>query len=138
MNRKILCKILAGIFVWSIMFGQAVERPRPPEWNNLVYGARFIDRFLPMPPGALSSATWGAACVIPRYIDNGIEDPKWSYWGGNIIRGDDDKYHLFVCGWLENSPNGHMEWFQSLVFHTVCDNSTGPFKVKEIIVREYF
>ena len=141
MNVKIcmkkLIKLLLLVFVINCpdLFGQAIERPRPAEWSQLVNGARFIDRFLPMPPGTLSSDTWGAACVIPRYVDNGIEDPKWSYWGGNIIRGDDGKFHLFVCGWLENSPRGHGEWGNSLVFHTVCDNSVGPFKVKEIIAK---
>ena len=60
MNRKFLHSILVGtIFVLacSNMFGQAIERPRPPEWDQLVYGARFIDRFLPMPPGTLKPST---------------------------------------------------------------------------------
>lgn len=30
---------------------QIVERPRPEEWNQLIDGARFMDRFLPMPDG---------------------------------------------------------------------------------------
>ena len=124
-------------FIWGcqVLFAQAIERPRPAEWNQLVDGARFIDRFLPMPAGTLSGDTWGAKSVVPRYIDNGIEDSKWSYWGGNIIRGDDGKFHLFVCGWLENSPRGHAEWGNSLVFHTVSNNSIGPFTVKEIIAK---
>ena len=37
-------------------------------------GARFMDRFLPMKGKVLSSDTWGAGCVRPRYVDNGIED----------------------------------------------------------------
>ena len=39
-----------------------------------------------MPGKNLSSDTWGAPGVIPRYIDNGIEDRETSYWGGNILR----------------------------------------------------
>ena len=107
---KISIKILVLFFVFASMdlFSQAIERPRPPEWDKLVYGARFIDRFLPMPAGTLSYDTWGTQCVIPRYIDNGIEDRQWSYWGGNILY-EDGKYHLFVCGWLENSPRGTVE-----------------------------
>ena len=146
-NYKIICifkkqmKTISRILLLAFVFGclnlsaQSVERPRPAEWDQLVYGARFIDRFLPMPAGTLSSNTWGAECVVPRYIDNGIEDRRWSYWGGNILRGDDDKYHLFVCGWLESSPRGHGEWPRSIVFRAVCDNSIGPFVVKDTIGR---
>jgi hypothetical protein len=114
-------------------FSQITERERPAEWKQLVKGARFMDRFLPMKGNVLSSDTWGADCVLPRYVDNGIEDGIWSYWGGNIRKGEDGKYHLFVCGWLECSPKGHMEWPNSYVFHTVSDNLTGPFKPVRII-----
>lgn len=86
-----------------------------------------MDRFLPMTGNLLSEDTWGADNVLPRYIDNGIEDRDWSYWGGNVIRGDDGRYHLFVCGWPENSPRGHMQWPESVVFHAVSDNAAGPF-----------
>lgn len=112
---------------------QITERVRPQEWNNLIYGGQFADLFLPMPQGHLSSAVWGADSVKPRYVDNGIEDNIRSYWGGNIIKGEDGKYHLFVCGWPESSPKGHMEWPNSTVYHTVCDNSIGPFVIKDTI-----
>lgn len=135
-------KIQIKPLLFSILFfgattlsAQITERPRPAEWDHLVPGARFIDRFLPMPEGILSSNTWGVESVLPRYIDNGIESDKWSYWGGNIVRGDDGLYHLFVCGWLENSPKGHFEWSNSLVFNTVSEKLSGPYKVKEIIAK---
>lgn len=71
--------------------------------------------------------------MVPRYVDNGIEDRIWSYWGGNIKKGEDGKYHLFVCGWLESSPKGHAEWPNSMVFNAVSDNLTGPFKLRNMI-----
>lgn len=112
---------------------QIIERPRPAEWDHLVEGARFMDRFLPMSNGKLASDVWGAKAVIPRYVDNGIEDDTRSYWGGNILRGEDNQYHLYVCGWPENSPKGHMFWPYSIVYHAVCDNSTGPFILRDTI-----
>ncbi|MCD7935233.1 MAG: glycoside hydrolase family protein [Tannerellaceae bacterium] len=117
----------------SIALAQITERERPAEWAQLVHGARFIDRFLPMQGNILSSDTWGADSVKPRYIDNGIEDRIWSYWGGNIKKGTDGKYHLFVCGWLESSPKGHMEWPNSYVFNTTSDHLTGPFTLRNMI-----
>lgn len=135
MERSLFKFALLGVMflISHSSFSQITERERPAEWKQLVKGARFMDRFLPMKGNVLSSDTWGADCVLPRYVDNGIEDGIWSYWGGNIRKGEDGKYHLFVCGWLECSPKGHMEWPNSYVFHTVSDNLTGPFKSVRII-----
>jgi len=113
---------------------QVTERKRPEEWDNLVYGGRFMDRFLPMPvEGKLTYNTWGAPNVIPRYAENGLEDEEWSYWGGNAKVGEDGKFHLFVCGWREDSPQGHMYWRRSTVFHAIADDSFGPYKVIDTI-----
>ena len=134
-------KFRFSLFIWILLFAsttivnaQTEDRPRPAEWSNLVYGGRFMDRFLPMPNiGKLTRDTWGADNVLPRYTDNGIENRKWSYWGGNIKLAEDGKYHFYVCGWLESSPRGHATWPQSIVFHAVSDNSFGPFVVKDTI-----
>jgi len=131
--------VLIWILLTSCLFtldanAQTVARERPDEWNKLVYGGRFMDRFLAMPvQGELTGETWGADNVKPRYIDNGIEDREWSYWGGNAVLGTDRKYHLFVCRWREDSRRGHAEWRNSIVVHAVADISTGPYKVKDTI-----
>lgn len=135
MNRTILrlC-LLAGIVLLPCRaFAQVTERERPREWNHLAEGARFMDRFLPMRGNVLTSDTWGAGYTRPRYVDNGIEDRIWSYWGGNIKKGEDGLYHLLVCGWLESSEKGHMEWSNSCVFNTVSDNLSGPFRLRNMI-----
>ncbi|KKB49666.1 hypothetical protein HMPREF1212_02825 [Parabacteroides sp. HGS0025] len=128
-----LCASAALLLGTQNIDAQVTERPRPAEWDHLVEGARFMDRFLPMPAGKLSSDVWGAKNVIPRYIDNGIEDDVRSYWGGNIIKDNAGQYHLYVCGWPENSPKGHMFWPNSTVYHAVCNNSIGPFMIKDTI-----
>ncbi len=133
--KKSLLKwtVLAGLMWASVCPAQIEERTRPAEWDLLVPGGRFMDRFQPMRGQVLSRDTWGADKVIPRYVDNGIEDQTWSWWGGNIIQGDDGLYHLFVCGWLESSPKGHYEWGNSTVFDTVSESPTGPFTVRREI-----
>lgn len=128
-----LCASAALLLGTQHTDAQVTERPRPAEWDHLVEGARFMDRFLPMPAGKLSSDVWGAKNVIPRYIDNGIEDDIRSYWGGNIIKDNAGQYHLYVCGWPENSLKGHMFWPNSTVYHAVCNNSIGPFMIKDTI-----
>lgn len=121
---------LSGIATVS---AQVTERPRPASWKQLVKGAAFKDRFLPMPKGVLSSQVWGGSNVLPRYIDNGIEDAERSYWGGNILEGTDGSYHLFVCGWPESSPKGHAQWPHSIVYHTTSKNRFGPYIIKDTI-----
>ena len=80
--------LVAMHLITGDIYAQITERERPEEWENLVYGGRFMDRFLPIPVmGTLSTDTWGAENVVPRYVENGIEDNEWSYWGGNALKG---------------------------------------------------
>ena len=117
----------------TTLHAQVTERPRPAEWDQLVPGARFIDRFQPMQGKRLQRASWGAEEVRRRLVDNGIEDPDWSFWGGNIVKGDDGKYHLFVAAWPEASPKGHGTWPNSGVLHAVSDTPYGPFAQRDSI-----
>lgn len=102
--------------------------------EGLVYGGAFIDRFRPVPfRGELRSDVWGATNVVPRDVNNGIEDPAYSYWGGNIIHGDDGREHMFVCRWPEDNVkgarSGHHTWWSSTVVHAVSDHPLGPYQV---------
>lgn len=93
-----------------------------------VYGASFKDLILPMPIyNRLQRDVWGAENVIPRDIENGIEDPKWSYWGGRPMKDKDEKYHMLVVRWPEDGLKGHWEWPNSTVVHSVSDLPTGPY-----------
>ena len=130
--KKLFFLIAASFFLTSVD-AQITERERPAEWQHLVKGARFMDRFLPMPDGIQIKGIWGTDSVLNRYVDNGIELPGVSFWGGNILQDTEGKYHLFVCGWPENSPKGHMFWSNSTVFHAVSDRLTGPFKIRNSI-----
>lgn len=65
---------------------QITERTLPAEWKNLIDGGRFKDRFLPMPDGKSGENVWGTDSVRLRYVDNGIENPELSFWGGNILK----------------------------------------------------
>jgi hypothetical protein len=133
-TKQILIVLVTFLVIGNEAMAQIEERIRPAGWENLVQGGRFMDLFLPMKSvGKLTSDTWGAEGVIPRYIDNGIENRKWSYWGGNIKKCEDGKYHLFVCGWLESSPRGHATWPGSTVFNAVSDNPYGPFVVIDTV-----
>lgn len=131
--KRTFSLFLLFLTVTVAAFAQITERERPAFWKDLVKGARFADRFMPMKGTNLTSDVWGAETVRPRYADNGIEDTDRSYWGGNIIKGDDGKYHLYVCGWREDSPKGHHEWPNSIVYHTVSEHPYGPFAIQDTV-----
>src|SRR6476620_5589475 len=129
-----ICLLLTVIIISHSLSAQTTTRPRPEAWQRLVFGGRFYDRFLPMPnQGALQRGSWGADNVQPRSLNNGIEHPQSSFWGGNIVKGDDGLFHLFVCGWPESSKGGHEVWPGSIVFNAVSKTSFGPFKIKDTI-----
>lgn len=125
--------LLGTLFTLITLNAQIIERERPAEWQQLIKGARFMDRFLPMPGNIVAEDVWGADSVKYRFIDNGIELPETSFWGGNILQTPDGKYHLFVCGWPENSPKGHMFWRHSTVYHATSKYVHGPFAIQDTI-----
>lgn len=134
MNTQKLKLLLATACLAPLsLAAQITERERPAEWEHLIKGGRYMDRFEAMPKGKLSKDTWGADSVRPRYVDNGIEHPGISFWGGNILQTPDRKYHLFVCGWPESAPKGHMEWPNSTVYHATGDHLHGPFAIRDTI-----
>ncbi|MCS4227856.1 glycoside hydrolase family protein [Sphingobacterium sp. BIGb0165] len=130
---KKLLYLLLVVITTSEVNAQIIDRPRPSNWSQLVKGAAFKDRFLPMPKGKLSDDSWGGKNILPRYVDNGIEDRQRSYWCADIISGKDDLYHMYVAGWRESAPKGHHEWPKSIIYHAVSKSSFGPFKIKDTI-----
>ena len=134
-------------FPFALFGGEAMaqveERQRPAEWEQLVLGGRHMDRFETMPGQQVKRAGWGAEAVRNRLVDNGIEVDDLSIWGGNILqahfegamkgKAGDGLYHMFVCGWPEDSQKGHMFWSNSTVFHAVSERLGGPYRIVESI-----
>ena len=108
------------------------------ESTELQTGGQFMDLLLPMEGNVpATEADWGTTSgdrngetwdgTLGRWKDNGIEDTERSYWGGNIIKGEDGKYHIYVAGW-PSATCGHMQWSsKSRVYHVVSDNVWGPY-----------
>jgi hypothetical protein len=111
----------------------------PPEWEHLARGGRFRDLILPAPIiDGLEKEAWGADGVLPRDVDNSIEDPEWSYWGGRPIQGPEGIYHMFVARWPEGNPRGHSGWLKSEIVRAVSESPLGPFEVAEVLGVGHF
>ena len=61
-NLKLVLRVML-LLVSKATFSQVTERERPKEWSQLVKGARFMDRFLPMKGNQLSSRTVQAQSI---------------------------------------------------------------------------
>ena len=111
--------------------------------QTLTTGGQFMDLLMPMEGSvAATESDWGTTAgentdpkyagtwegTLGRWKDNGIEDATRSYWGGNIIKGDDGKYHIYVSGW-SSVDYGHMAWSSaSRVYHVKSNNVWGPYE----------
>ena len=118
----------------SLALADSVERERPAEWKNLAFGGQFKDLILPMPVReGMTSDTWGGDNVKPRDVTNGIEDPEWSYWCGDPIRGEDGLYHLYTARWPENHAKGHFGYFDSIIVHATAHDPLGPYLYRDTL-----
>lgn len=132
MTKSIIALALSVLTLTSLS-AQVEERTRPAEWDQLVLGGRHMDRFETMPAGTIARANWGAEAVRNRLVSNGIERDDISFWGGNIIQDQQGLYHLYVCGWPENSPRGHRFWKHSTIFHATSTHPEGPYTLQNSI-----
>lgn len=128
-SLKVLIVFLGLMQIMQFAMAQVVDRARPEEWKNLVHGGQFKDLILPMPVrNGMTSNTWGGENVKPRDINNGIEDPDWTYWGGDPYQDEDGLYHLFVTRWPENHRDGHFGYFDSEIVHAISNDPMGPYR----------
>ena len=79
MKRSAVLWLLFQVCLCFSTSAQVVERSRPEEWKQLVPGARFVDRFLPMPDGIRISFLFGRMHNHGRCLD-GVRS-AYSYYG---------------------------------------------------------
>lgn len=92
-----------------------------------------IDYFLPMEPQGplVSQGIWGAPNVLPRDINNGLEDPQlknWCYWDGRIVKDDEGKFHIYASRWDQKFSHADGWKNNSKATHAVSDHIMGPYK----------
>jgi len=57
-----------------------------------------------------------------KFINN-----DWYIWGGSVVRGPDEKYHMLYARWPK--AEAHKAWVtHSEIAHAVSDSPTGPYR----------
>lgn len=101
-----------------------------------------VDYFLPMEPQGplVSEGVWGDPNVLPRDINNGLEDSKlenWCYWDGRIVKDDAGKFHIYASRW-PHSMSHSKGWHEgSKAMHAVSDNIMGPYKDRGLVYPQW-
>ena len=67
--KRFALLLVFGIIASGLAKAQVEERQRPAEWEKLVMGGRYMDRFEAMAPSRTARANWGAEAVRKRYVD---------------------------------------------------------------------
>lgn len=72
--------------------------------------------------------------IKPLKKEGIFRDSLYYNWGGSIIKGEKGKYHLFYSRWKrEYTFNGWLTF--SEIAHAVSNNSSGPWKYKETVLK---
>ena len=55
-------------------------------------------------------------------------------WCGSVIKGEDNRYHMFASRWRKTLPM-HPGWLlESEIVHAVCDTPDGEFQFEEVVL----
>jgi len=73
--------------------------------------------------------------LAPSVKNGGFEMEDYWVWGASVIKGEDDKYHMFASRWPKKYPffNGYI--FYSEIVHAISDKPEGPFKFHEVALK---
>jgi hypothetical protein len=84
-----------------------------PKTTPSVKGSSFKERLLPAP------------------LNSGYKDTAFWIWCGSVIKGDDNKYHMFASRWTRQLPFGPHWLTNSEIVHCVSDTPEGPYIFSE-------
>lgn len=79
--------------------------------------------------------------LLPAPFNGGFRDDNYWIWGSSVIKGEDEKYHMFASRWPKKVDFGN--WVtNSEVVRAVSDTPIGPYKFEEVVLKrrgpEYF
>lgn len=67
-------------------------------------------------------------------VNGGLKSSTDSYWGGSVIKSDDEIYHMFASTFDNNCGLGTWK-FNSKIVHAISEHPLGPFQVKETVIH---
>lgn len=79
--------------------------------------------------------------ILPAPINGGLQDPDYWVWGASVIKGEDNRYHMFASRWTKQVNFGN--WVtNSEIVHATADTPIGPYQSHEVVLpvrgKEYW
>jgi len=72
--------------------------------------------------------------LMPAPVDGGFRSEDAWIWGGSVIKGEDDQFHMFASMWEKSVPF-HPNWLtNSRVVHAVSPTPEGPYSYKDEVL----
>ncbi|WP_339869997.1 glycoside hydrolase family protein [uncultured Algoriphagus sp.] len=72
--------------------------------------------------------------ILPVDTENIFRTEGYCNWGGSIVKGNDDMYHLFYSRWPKSTSfKGWLVY--SEIAHAVSSSPTGPWEYKETVLK---
>jgi hypothetical protein len=97
-----------------------------PAWNGSA-----CDRLATLPTDRAQPVAAYGGDSQPQPESQGARTPNVSSWGGNILRGDDGRYHLWVSEFVNDC--GLAAWrTNSQIAHATAITVTGPFVKRDV------
>ncbi|GAB3651566.1 hypothetical protein GCM10028791_20510 [Echinicola sediminis] len=70
----------------------------------------------------------------PVSVENIFKTEGYYNWGGSIVKGEDDQYHMFYSRWPKSTRfSGWLVY--SEIAHAVSDHPSGPWTYKETVLQ---
>lgn len=72
--------------------------------------------------------------MLPAPVDGGFKMEGYWVWCGSVVKGEDNKYHMFASRWSKELPM-HPGWLLgSEVVRAVSDTPIGPYVFQEVVL----
>lgn len=68
-----------------------------------------------------------ADILLPAPVTGGFRSDDAWVWCGSVIKGEDDRYHMFASSWAKTVPFAPNWLTNSVVVHAVSNNPEGPY-----------
>ena len=74
------------------------------------------------------------AHFLPAPVKGGFSMEGYWVWCGSVVKGEDDKYHMFASRWPKDLPF-HPGWgMESEIVRAVSGNPEGPYEFAEVVL----
>ena len=72
--------------------------------------------------------------ILPAPVNGGFRMDGYWVWCGSVIRGEDQRYHMFASRWPKSVPFGPHWCTNSEVVRASADKPEGPYRFEEIVL----